>query len=177
MYIKCHGDRAHPPKPLQSPARARNVREEYLLSSACTARSKRPLYLHRNRGVIWQRGLFSVLQPVSFFYQIRPITRFSLWRDGTGCCSAKPVVTGYWLLSSAQKREPRRNITPIPPRSTYVRGGVRLHEPAFSTGTLFVDVWGTSYLTVCSVLPPDRHNLRGQIYSGPVPLLAPLSRL
>ena len=56
----------------------------------------------------------------------------------------------------------------VPPRlrrtwwCTAARAGIQ-----HGTGTLFIDVWGISYLTVFSVLPPDRHleshNLRGQI--------------
>ena len=67
------------------------------------------------------------------------------------------------------KEEPIREYSPqVPPRlrrtwwCTAARAGIQ-----HGTGTLFIDVWGISYLTVFSVLPPDRHleshNLRGQI--------------
>ena len=67
MYIKCHGDRSCPSKPLQSLERARKVRrqsEEKLLDSACAARSKRPFYLHR--GYLADEELFSVWRGVSW---------------------------------------------------------------------------------------------------------------
>ena len=75
-------------------------------------------------------------QPVSFIQPKPPNNQaFAV----TGCCSAKPVVTGYWLTVSMQKEEPKRLNGPKSPLAFDVDGGVRLHRPAFITDT-FVDV-------------------------------------
>ena len=42
MYVKCHGDRTRRPKPLQSPAKARNVRRrEFSIPRAQLAQNVR----------------------------------------------------------------------------------------------------------------------------------------